>query len=120
MTSVAECVATARSGAKNDPVDTRLVRNVVVERESSSIESLQAKFGLTYHVPYALQGDALVGLRGKRILEVGGSLPRGFVLDELGAAQWVGIEEMEYWQSLPPDGGGTRPESRPRRRLGEL
>jgi SAM-dependent methyltransferase len=86
----------------------------------AAVAQLQAKYGLSYHVPYALRAEATVGLRGRRVLEVGGSLPRDFVLDELGASQWVGIEEMDYWEHLPADGGGTRPEAGPQRRLKEI
>ncbi len=85
-----------------------------------TVAQLQAKYGLSYHVPYAFEAEKAVGLRGRRVLEVGGSLPRGFVLDELGASQWVGIEEMDYWENLPVDGGGTRPEARPQTRLKEI
>ncbi len=61
---------------------------------------LQARFGLSYHVPYCAHADKLVGLRGKRVLEVGGSLPVGFVRDHLGAAQWTAIEDLSYWRTV--------------------
>jgi SAM-dependent methyltransferase len=44
-----------------------------------------------------------------RVLEVGGSLPREFVLDILGAEAWVGVEAMRYWEELGEEGGDTRP-----------
>lgn len=61
------------------------------------IRALQAKYNLSYHVGFADYAEQLVGLRGKRVLEVGGSLPRDFVLQELGAAQWLSLEEVDYW-----------------------
>jgi len=84
------------------------------------VEQLQTKHGLTYHVPYAFEAESSVGLRGKRVLEVGGSLPPAFVLDDLDVAQWVAIEEMEYWEGLPEGPAGTRPKTTPCRRLGEV
>jgi SAM-dependent methyltransferase len=64
----------------------------------TEIAALQARFGLSYHVPYSAHADELVGLRGKRVLEIGGSLPAGFVRDQLGAAQWTAVEELSYWR----------------------
>jgi SAM-dependent methyltransferase len=62
--------------------------------------ALQARFGLSYHVPYCAHADKLVGLRGKRVLEVGGSLPVGFVRDHVGVAQWTAVEEFSYWRTV--------------------
>jgi SAM-dependent methyltransferase len=64
------------------------------------LEALQKKYGLSYHVMYALTAEESVGLRGRRVLEVGGSLPRAFVEGELGVAQWVGIQETTYWSEI--------------------
>ena len=61
------------------------------------IEELKARYGLDYHVLHALTAQRKVGLKGKRVLEAGGSLPAGFVFDELGAKQWIGIEEPIWW-----------------------
>jgi SAM-dependent methyltransferase len=63
-------------------------------------EALKAKYNLTYHVPFALEGQSRIDFRGKDVLEVGGSLPRGFVLDELGAKSWIGIEEFDYYTEI--------------------
>jgi SAM-dependent methyltransferase len=81
-----------------------------------NIEDLQARFGLSYHVPFALRASQL-GFKGKRVLEVGGSLPRPFVLDVLEARQWVAIEEMDYWQESQSTGHrqGTPPAQMPTR-----
>ena len=67
---------------------------------SQDIKTLQEKYNLTYHVPYALAAEQRIGLRGKRVLEIGGSLPRNFVLDELGAEKWIAIEEMGYYEEI--------------------
>ncbi len=61
---------------------------------------LRQRFGLSYHVPYCVQADQLVGLRGKRVLEVGGSLPAEFVKNNLGVAQWTAVEELSYWRTV--------------------
>lgn len=73
------------------------------------VSLLQTRLGLGYHVPYLLQGENLVGLKGMKVLEVGGSLPRELVIDTLEAKQWVGLEAMRYWEELGEKGGGTRP-----------
>lgn len=61
---------------------------------------LKNRFGLSYHIPYCAQADKLVGLRGKRVLEVGGSLPAEFVKNHLGVAQWTAVEELAYWRTV--------------------
>jgi SAM-dependent methyltransferase len=85
-----------------------------------TVEELQKKYGLTYHVSSAQKADEVSGIRGRRVLEVGGSLPQGFVMEELGAAQWVSIEEMAYWHEITPEGGGKAPEQSPRRPLRQV
>lgn len=74
--------------------------------------ALQQKYGLSYHVNYATHAQQLVGLEGKRVLEVGGSLPREFVLDDLGASRWVALEHREYWDEVLSTGNvtGTPPQ----------
>ncbi len=66
----------------------------------AEIAGLQAQFSLSYHVPYCAEAEKLVGLRGQHVLEVGGSLPAGFVRDHLGAAQWTAVEELSYWRTV--------------------
>ena len=77
----------------------------------SDTKDLEEKYGLSYHVNYANYAEQLVGLKGKRILEVGGSLPRDFVFQELGVAQWLALEEMDYWDETLSTGhvSGTPP-----------
>jgi hypothetical protein len=50
--------------------------------------------------PYALDADKMIGLRGKRVLEVGGTLFRAFVLADLGAARWIGVECLRYYDDI--------------------
>jgi SAM-dependent methyltransferase len=66
----------------------------------SETAALQARFDLSYHIPYCAHADKVVGLRGKRVLEVGGSLPAEFVRDYLKAARWTAIEELSYWRTV--------------------
>lgn len=81
------------------------------------IQELRQKYGLSYHVPYALKAQELIGFRNKKVLEVGGSLPEGFVLGELGAEQWIAVENLSYWQEQPDQGGGSPPTDIPERML---
>lgn len=66
----------------------------------AEIPALRERFGLHYHVAYAAHAAKAVGFVGKRVLEVGGSLPPEFVRECLGAAQWTGVEELSYWQVI--------------------
>lgn len=75
----------------------------------SEIPEIQKAFGLTYHVPYLFQAESMVGLSGKDVLEVGGSLPENLVINRLGAQRWVALEAMRYWEEVGEQGGGTRP-----------
>ena len=81
------------------------------------INELKQYYGLAdYHISFADIAQHKVGLRGKRVLEVGGSLPKEFVLNELNTDQWISIEKMNYWQELPNDTGkvqGTPPKEAP-------
>ncbi len=66
------------------------------EDANARMARCQSEYGLSYHVPYAFQAEAAVGLKGMDVLEVGGSLPEGFVLGELGAKSWTGIESPDF------------------------
>jgi SAM-dependent methyltransferase len=67
-------------------------------------EKLRRAFGLSYHVAYAAKAAEMVGFAGKRVLEVGGSLPPDFVRQHLGAAQWTAVEELSYWREVEKGG----------------
>lgn len=79
---------------------------------------LQQKYGLSYHVNFAALAEQRVGLSDKRVLEVGGSLPRGLVLEDLGAQQWLSLEEPDYWDETLSTGLvlGTPPPKTDRRK----
>jgi SAM-dependent methyltransferase len=66
------------------------------------VTALRERFGLDYHASYVLNADLIVGFAGKRVLEVGGSLPEELVIDDLGAHSWLGVEETSYYD----DAGG--------------
>jgi glycosyltransferase involved in cell wall biosynthesis/SAM-dependent methyltransferase len=62
----------------------------------SNISECQAKFNLSYHVPFAHLCQQLVGFEGKDVLEVGGSLPKEFVLDYLNVKSWSALEAPDF------------------------
>jgi len=62
----------------------------------SNISECQAKFNLSYHVPFAHWCQQLVGFEGKDVLEVGGSLPKEFVLDYLNVKSWPALEAPDF------------------------
>jgi SAM-dependent methyltransferase len=72
------------------------------QRQQQWADAYRAKYGLSYHIPFAWQAEQLVGLKGKRILEVGGALPAEFVLEGIGAAAWLALEDIAYYE----DAGG--------------
>ncbi|MBF0341870.1 MAG: methyltransferase domain-containing protein, partial [Magnetococcales bacterium] len=77
------------------------------------IAELKHRFNLSYHIDYAFTADQMVGgLQGKRILEVGGSLPRDFVFETFGVRQWIALEETQYWDETLSTGHitGTPPD----------
>ncbi len=71
---------------------------------AAEIAALQRTHGLSYHIPYAAKAAELVGFAGKRVVEIGGSLPPAFVRDQLGAAQWTAVEELSYWKVVGQGG----------------
>ena len=66
------------------------------ELTESNISECQAKFNLSYHVPFAHLCQQLVGFEGKDVLEVGGSLPKEFVLDYLNVKSWSALEAPDF------------------------
>ncbi len=51
-----------------------------------------------YQINFCLLVENEVGFTGLDVLEVGGSLPEGFVLDILKAKSWLALEEPEFWK----------------------
>jgi len=62
----------------------------------SNISECQAKFNLSYHVPFAHLCQEIIGFEGKDVLEVGGSLPKEFVLDYLNVKSWSALEAPDF------------------------
>ncbi|MGD1902797.1 MAG: class I SAM-dependent methyltransferase [Geitlerinemataceae cyanobacterium] len=71
----------------------------------NNIRECQSKFSLSYHVSFAHNCQQLVGFAGKDVLEVGGSLPKEFVLDYLQAKSWSAMETPDYDEALAEVGG---------------
>ncbi|MBT3928807.1 MAG: methyltransferase domain-containing protein [Rhodospirillaceae bacterium] len=93
------------------------------QRTEAEIDALRETYGLDYQVPHLLDAEQIVGIRGKRVLEAGGSLPAGLVMDELGAKQWIGIIEPD-WRPNRSDISGSDGAEHPgldeSRRLGDV
>lgn len=67
----------------------------------NNLEHLKEKYNLANHqIPFFLQGNQLLDFKGKRVLEVGGSLPKELVIDVFGSDQWIGNEQLEYWDEI--------------------
>ncbi len=65
---------------------------------TSEVEELKQRFGLTYHVDWCFDCDRRIGLAGKDVLEVGGSLPAELTVGTLKSRSWTSIEEPTYYQ----------------------
>jgi SAM-dependent methyltransferase len=61
---------------------------------------LREQHHLTYHISYCALADQYLHFADKRVLEVGGSLPPGFVNECLGVSSWAAVEELGYWQTV--------------------
>ena len=83
-------------------------------------ELLKERYNLSYHISNLQLGVNMVGFKGMKVLEVGGSLPRELVMDIVGAQQWIGIEETEYWSELPIGDQGRVTGTPPREKLNTL
>ncbi len=70
-----------------------------------NVAEYQQRYGLSYHVPHALDAAEIVGLRDKVVIEIGGSLPEAFVRDAFGVRAWIAIEELSYWHEIEASGG---------------
>lgn len=68
--------------------------------DNHDIKDLQKKYNLSYHVNFCLDAEKAIGLKGKKVLEVGGSLPEEFVIGYLGAKSWIALEELNYYNQI--------------------
>lgn len=77
--------------------------------DDAEISRLEARHGLMSYQFHYLRGAAnFISFEGKTVLEVGGSLPRNLVFDELGVKKWICVQEYEYWDMLPESQGLER------------
>ncbi len=74
---------------------------------NEQIEECRQKFNLSYHVNQSVLCQQHVGFTDKEVLEVGGSLPSGFVFDYLRAKSWTAVETPDYGTALSDTGGIT-------------
>jgi len=58
----------------------------------SHVQEYTSEFDLRDQVPQLNIARTHVGLVGRRVLEIGGALPRRLVLEKTGATQWIAIE----------------------------
>ena len=83
---------TAGSRASEAPNGRRI--NHVLSQEI--LGSFGKKYDLTYQLDFLKIIDSLHPLKGLRVMEIGGSnLPRALVLDELGAKQWICVDDLK-------------------------
>ncbi|MBV6631725.1 MAG: methyltransferase domain-containing protein [Alphaproteobacteria bacterium] len=83
--------------------------------------ALKSKYGLNYQIDYVFLAHKSIGFTGKRVLEVGGSLPEGVVFDALEADQWIGVQEPGYWDEFTSlDDAATQAVDRKLIPIGEL
>ena len=72
----------------------------ICERRRDFLE--QFTISSDYHLAILKYIDEQVGLKGKRVLELGGSnIPREIFLDDFAVKQYVGIDYIESWWADP-------------------
>lgn len=64
------------------------------------ITVLKAKFNLSFEIDYSLHCENLVGLKGKDVLQIGGSLPEEYVFNVLKVNSWSAVEFPERFNSI--------------------
>lgn len=62
----------------------------------------------SYQINSVLYLEQQLGFEGKEVLEVGGSLPKEFVLDALGVKRWIAIEYLPYYSDAGFDYPGGK------------
>lgn len=83
----------------------------LVYNDPQSIEKrdilLQENKTLTHYHLDALQiAKTVCGLKGQRVLEVGGSMPKNVVFGGHEVARWFSVEDFDYWNELPSHSSG--------------
>lgn len=72
---------------------------------TSTLEELKAEFRLSYHLDALHACHELVGLAGRDVLEVGGSLPDELVRGHYGARTWYAIDDATRYRSFASRAG---------------
>jgi len=62
--------------------------------------ALKERHRLSYQIDALERADGLVGLKGRRVLELGGALSADLVLDTYHARSWVGIDDRTAYAKL--------------------
>lgn len=70
---------------------------------SARVAKLQRQFDLDYQATFLVEADHFIGLAGKQVLEVGGSLPSELVLNEIGAFGWTCLVADSYYREINDD-----------------
>jgi SAM-dependent methyltransferase len=81
---------------------------------------IRDKYNLSYHVDFLRECDNQCRLKGKRVVEIGGSLPKELVFGCFGVKQWIAIEDLNYWDEITETTGETQPELNKPRPIKEL
>lgn len=71
-----------------------------------TIQSCQQKLNLQWQVPMAFACQQMVGFKDKKVLDVGGILPKEFVFNYLKARSWTSLDTIDYAASLAEDISG--------------
>ncbi|TAN53294.1 MAG: class I SAM-dependent methyltransferase, partial [Rhodospirillales bacterium] len=75
----------------------------------ADLPALFKDFGLDYHFEHLSLAIEMFGpLKGKRVLEIGGCLPREIVIDRLEAGEWIGTDLPGYWDESGDDNPSRR------------
>lgn len=77
---------------------TRTLRN---SHSQSKENYYRSKYALNGHFSLLANVNDSFGLRGKRVLEIGGSnLPREMLFGDFKVAQWVSVDYLDHWESV--------------------
>lgn len=77
---------------------------------ATKLQAYKLEYNVSGQLDFLLAMRARTEFAGKAVLEVGGSnIPKGFVLDELGASQWLAVDRVypanrEYWPKQYAEG----------------
>ena len=64
-----------------------------------NVRKYSSEFGSSRYITQVNIARTNVGLAGRRVLEVGVSLPRRLIVEKVGAAQWTAIEHPDWSQA---------------------